>query len=338
MSEHNKCKCIYCEKLFSNKYTLSTHQKTARFCLKIQKEMGINTSNLYHCHHCDKTYTTNQKLIKHKCKIKKKKDYSKLEKEIININSNNKNCNNTINNNTTNNNIINNYVNLLKTDLTLDKKEMSNMIKQEITKSVYRAGIETSISKLVSSLLIDENKMPKYIILDTKENKFGYLDKGKLKVEYGNPFFIDFWSSALRKMADAYNIAENSKDGLLDFLEAEENKDLEEIDEKVYKDLLKRISKLEKKAEKEKLSTTQEIQLKEYHNTKKEYDKHNKKCRRTEAIANSDVDRQIRENNAYCNKYVNGCKSDNLTRKLKPVLKNIQNNAIEQEGNKLIQE
>jgi hypothetical protein len=332
MAENNECKCIYCQKLFKNKYTLSTHQKTAKYCLKIQKEMGINNEDkLFLCQNCDKKYTNNHRFKNHKCKVKKKR--KKLEQNIINnTNINNKNCNNTTNNTTnTTNNIVNNYINLLKTDLSFDKTEISNMIKQEITKSVYRSGIEASISKLVNCLLIDENKMPKYIILDTKENKFGYLDNGKLKVEYGNPFFIDFWSSALKKMADAYNNIENVQDGLLDFLEAEENKDLEEIDEKVYKDLVKQISKLEKKGGKEKLSTTEEIQLKEYHNTKKEYDKHNKKCKRAETIANSDVDRQIRINNIYCNKYVSGCKSDNLTRKLKPVLKNIQNNAMEKE-------
>ena len=35
--------CIYCKKTFNNKYILKNHQKTAKYCLKIQ---GIEPESL----------------------------------------------------------------------------------------------------------------------------------------------------------------------------------------------------------------------------------------------------------------------------------------------------
>jgi hypothetical protein len=66
--------CIYCKKIYSNVYTLSTHQKTARYCLIKQNEKkGITTNEFYHCEFCSKELTTKNRLETHKkvCKVKK---------------------------------------------------------------------------------------------------------------------------------------------------------------------------------------------------------------------------------------------------------------------------
>ena len=65
--------CIYCKKTFSNHYTLATHQKTTRTCLKIQSEHGITSNKkLYTCSFCDKEVTTKVQLDKHHSICKKK--------------------------------------------------------------------------------------------------------------------------------------------------------------------------------------------------------------------------------------------------------------------------
>jgi hypothetical protein len=40
--EHNNYKCEFCDKSFSSASNLITHKRTAKFCLKIQKEKFPN--------------------------------------------------------------------------------------------------------------------------------------------------------------------------------------------------------------------------------------------------------------------------------------------------------
>jgi chromosome segregation ATPase len=52
--------CQYCKKVYTNKYTLNTHQKTAKACLKLQKN---NTA--IKCHYCEKTFSSQSSLNLH---------------------------------------------------------------------------------------------------------------------------------------------------------------------------------------------------------------------------------------------------------------------------------
>jgi hypothetical protein len=60
--------CNFCNKIFKNKTTLQTHQKTTKYCLEKQ---GIKNDE-YKCEHCDKILTTQTRLITHinVCKVK----------------------------------------------------------------------------------------------------------------------------------------------------------------------------------------------------------------------------------------------------------------------------
>jgi hypothetical protein len=70
MTTENICK--YCKKEFSYQKTLLNHQKTAKYCIKIQqalKEVGNNTDLIdiknFSCAYCDKIFTSKSNLDKH---------------------------------------------------------------------------------------------------------------------------------------------------------------------------------------------------------------------------------------------------------------------------------
>jgi hypothetical protein len=70
--------CDFCKKSFINKYNLSKHQKTAKFCLSIQ-----NTANeiIFTCEFCNKNFSRKDVLESH-LKICKDKDIVPLQIEL----------------------------------------------------------------------------------------------------------------------------------------------------------------------------------------------------------------------------------------------------------------
>lgn len=76
--------CQYCENTFLNKHTLSQHQKTAKYCLKLQGK----ANNVFKCVYCSKKFSTKQNMDVHsyKCQSKNKFSYErKLEEKDIQI-------------------------------------------------------------------------------------------------------------------------------------------------------------------------------------------------------------------------------------------------------------
>ena len=78
--------CIFCKSEFCDKATLNKHQKTSKYCIKIQVEKEPNKSierDVYECEFCKRQLTTKQTLNIHlnTCKERKCKDNLK-DKEI----------------------------------------------------------------------------------------------------------------------------------------------------------------------------------------------------------------------------------------------------------------
>ena len=68
--------CNFCNKMFSSKSSLSTHQKTTKYCLKIQGKTQLSN---FCCEHCNKDFTSKQQLIMHLNSCKDKEFFEKLE-------------------------------------------------------------------------------------------------------------------------------------------------------------------------------------------------------------------------------------------------------------------
>ena len=74
--------CNFCNKIFASKSSLNVHQKTTKYCLKLQ---GKNEEKNFECEYCNKIFTVKINLISHYgiCKEKELKDKCKKREEIL---------------------------------------------------------------------------------------------------------------------------------------------------------------------------------------------------------------------------------------------------------------
>ena len=69
--------CDFCKKIFKNKYSLSTHQKSVKSCLLLQgKNEEDENCFKYSCRFCDKKFSKDYNFERHEisCKVKKEEE------------------------------------------------------------------------------------------------------------------------------------------------------------------------------------------------------------------------------------------------------------------------
>jgi hypothetical protein len=71
-------RCTFCKHIFSNKQNLNAHQKTAKYCLKIQ---GKEPDYKFSCKDCNKTFRTKKDLKRHEDICSPKYLLKKLKEE-----------------------------------------------------------------------------------------------------------------------------------------------------------------------------------------------------------------------------------------------------------------
>lgn len=83
MSSTTEIKCEYCNKQFSSKSNLTTHKKTAKYCLANQSDPILQ----FKCEYCDKHLTTKQRLDEHKliCKSKQPSQLKQFYEEKLDV-------------------------------------------------------------------------------------------------------------------------------------------------------------------------------------------------------------------------------------------------------------
>ena len=80
--DSDKTDCEFCQKSFATKGSLSIHQKTAKFCLKLQ---GKKEESSFKCENCNKVFTQKTSLNDHlsTCKERYKKILQQKEEEHL---------------------------------------------------------------------------------------------------------------------------------------------------------------------------------------------------------------------------------------------------------------
>ena len=174
-------KCEFCSNEYTNKKILKTHQKTAKFCIEIQKRTQNKTNNkdivfsIYQCEFCKDSFTQKGNLERHygTCEIKIEKMRNENEQKnaliILKLNEEINNYKEEINNYKDE---INNY----RTEILVLKKElkMKDEMFQE-TKETYNSFLEKE-EKLVDTLLQHNSSIqsqPKTINNNLIVNNYG---------------------------------------------------------------------------------------------------------------------------------------------------------------------
>jgi hypothetical protein len=91
----SEIQCNFCNKYFSNVYTLNVHKRTAKYCLEIQNK---KFPEQFKCQYCNKSFTRNSYLNKHISTCKEfdtskysndverlQKENERLQKEILKV-------------------------------------------------------------------------------------------------------------------------------------------------------------------------------------------------------------------------------------------------------------
>ena len=164
-------KCEYCGEYFSTSRSLKLHQKSAQYCLQIQRNKGLKPEYEEHRCDCGHIFSLRGNLVQHrkKCKFITEKEESK-QTVIINNGTVNINTNNTINN-TTNNILIDVH------PFTVDKLTSEYIVSKltpVITKEVMKAGINP-ITELIIELLLKNDGKYCYWCTDKSRKQFKML-------------------------------------------------------------------------------------------------------------------------------------------------------------------
>ena len=206
--------CCFCNKKYSNNSTLNYHQKTAKFCIKIQNNKSeISEENIFNCIYCNKIFSNKHRLNSHKliCKEIKNKNFEELinnlkqkdeqiklfENEVSSlktqleiykkISEDNHECikdiakqPKTYTQQIQNNN--NKYLNL--TPLNLTAEYVKDQVENNFTKNNFLEGQKGVAEFVFDNLLKDENGKTKYICDDSSRHKYSYkTEDGQIMVD-----------------------------------------------------------------------------------------------------------------------------------------------------------
>ena len=186
-------KCIYCDNIFYDKGNLNKHQRTSKYCIKIQLERDSKIEHeSYDCEYCKKKLTTKKSLNVHlkTCKIKlKEKDLlislqnevKKLKDDVINI----KPVTITVTN--TDNSInINNYSSLLN----YDPENITESLKKHYTIDHLLKNDQRNLADMTIKHFLSGKEQPMYYVTDRSRNKFMYTDKEHNEQEDSNALIL----------------------------------------------------------------------------------------------------------------------------------------------------
>jgi hypothetical protein len=133
--------CVFCKRNFSSKFSLKKHQKTAKYCLKIQGKENI--PGKFKCKGCGKTFTRKELFIYHDNICKKNKENRQNEQYERKIEEIQKQCERKI---VAKDKIILSLKRQLKSQkMTIDKlqKQMQEVALKAVSRPTYNTSNKT---------------------------------------------------------------------------------------------------------------------------------------------------------------------------------------------------
>lgn len=168
--------CNFCQTALKSKSSLRHHQKTAKYCLKIQ---GKTVNNYYQCT-CGERFTRKSTLDRHKLICKENTPYAQqlkqentilrekvkqLEKDKEHLQKSYEKLSQTLaKRSTTTNNIVNNNLNLAVFDKS--NEEIKRIVEEKYNRSYFLKGQEGVARFAHSHVINPEDNTPLYQITD----------------------------------------------------------------------------------------------------------------------------------------------------------------------------
>ena len=188
--------CEYCKHNYYDKSTLKKHQKTSKFCIRLQieKNQTIFSNDKFICNFCNKELTTKQSLDRHinVCKSKKNNEDSKIEKLEKLVNELNNEIKEIKDNKNTN--VINTTINNTVNNITINNIDFMSFMTGERIKEIFDQkfnietlfGSEKSLANFTIENFLSGKDKPIYLCTDKERNKFIFLDKNNKKINDTN--------------------------------------------------------------------------------------------------------------------------------------------------------
>jgi hypothetical protein len=241
-AEVKELTCQFCGKQCTTKYILSSHQKQAKYCLKIQEAQNSEEiiSSLVTCKFCCKNFSSgnfnrhdaickkkNQSLIDENNKLKSEKDQEiammKKEQEISILKMKTEKAEDekeiyknlaerfeeiakqpTYQKNSTRN-IQNNLMISSLTPLDLSQARVNSIIDEKYTKNDFYEGQKGAAQVIHKHILTDDSGKSQIVCTDTERGTFHHIDvNGEHVVDYKNAHLIDRVHLPLKRKASKF--------------------------------------------------------------------------------------------------------------------------------------
>jgi hypothetical protein len=239
--------CQFCGKQCTTKYILSSHQKQAKYCLKIQEAQNSEEiiSCLVTCKFCCKNFSCgnfsrhdaickkkNQSLIDENNKLKSEKEIAMMKKEqeisILKMKTEKEKDEKEIYKNlaerfeeiakqptyqkNSTKNIQNNLMISSLTPLDLTQARVDSIIDEKYTKNDFYEGQKGAAQIIHKHILTDSNGKSQIVCTDTERGTFHHIDvNGEHVVDYKNSHLINKVHLPLKRKASKFAAEESVK-------------------------------------------------------------------------------------------------------------------------------
>lgn len=250
--------CKYCKNDFCDKATLNKHQKTSKYCIKIQLQKEpdkVIDADINECNYCKKRLTTKTTLNSHMNICKVKKAQTEEENKLKSIEENIRKLNAEMTKlkeekQTSTTTIINNTDNSIKTINQHNYSSILDCTTESVTETLLKhfktiqhllESDQKHLANITVEHILSGKNQPMYYVSDRSRNKFMFTDRENNEKEDANaillrrlvykglkPIISNLYEKQRLKLNDDLSRYLRKEDGALVSYTREEIKELEE--------------------------------------------------------------------------------------------------------------